>query len=156
MKYAHYDATTEKLLGWYDDDIHQTIPTPNFQVSESDWQSAIDQNANAVDPVGKTLFVKDFRTVEDRKLDKIQKVKALAQQKINTLAPEWKQRNATARALELVNIIATGGTLTTDEQAEKDTIDALWVQVKAIRAYSNTLETSVNADVNADISIGWP
>ena len=32
MKKAHYDETTQKLLGWYDTKIHKTIPTPNIGV----------------------------------------------------------------------------------------------------------------------------
>ena len=32
MKYAYYDKNG-KLLGWYDDEIHNNIPKPNIQVN---------------------------------------------------------------------------------------------------------------------------
>ena len=62
MKKVHYDVTTGKILGWYDTGIHTTIPTPNIEISEADWKIAIDNNANYIDVVNKSLSVKDFRT----------------------------------------------------------------------------------------------
>lgn len=60
MKYAHLEQDTNKLLGWYDDNIHSKIPTPNIEVSEKAWQEAININANCYED-GK-FIVKDFRT----------------------------------------------------------------------------------------------
>lgn len=60
MKYAHLEQDTNKLLGWYDDNIHSKIPTPNIEVSEKVWQEAININANCYED-GK-FIVKDFRT----------------------------------------------------------------------------------------------
>jgi len=65
MKYAHYNVTDGKLIGWYDSEIHTTIPTPNIEVSEVDWQVAIDNNYNYVDVTNNTLSKKDFRTVDE-------------------------------------------------------------------------------------------
>ena len=90
MKYAHYDEKNGELIGWYDSEIHGTyipevqekltidgevstayvagyydasnIPTPNIEVSEEDWQKAINESANYVDAKKKKLSVKDFRT----------------------------------------------------------------------------------------------
>lgn len=47
MKYAHIDQDNN-LIGWYDSDIHDNIPTPNVQVSEEQWLKAININANKV------------------------------------------------------------------------------------------------------------
>ena len=33
MKYAHLEENTNKLLGWYDDSIHKTIPTPKRPIN---------------------------------------------------------------------------------------------------------------------------
>lgn len=63
MKYAHLEEKTDKILGWYDDSIHQEIPTPNIEVSEEVWQEAVNINANCYED-GK-FIVKDFRTNEE-------------------------------------------------------------------------------------------
>lgn len=64
MKYAYIEGKTNKLLGWYSDDIHgvPNIPTPNIEVSDEEWQEAISINANCYEN-GK-FIVKDFRTIE--------------------------------------------------------------------------------------------
>ena len=61
MKIAHYEKITQKLLGWYDKDIHTTIPTPNIEVEDEVWQVAVSENANHVNLDG-TLDISDFRT----------------------------------------------------------------------------------------------
>ena len=63
MKYAHLEKETSKLLGWYDDKIHKTIPTPNIEVSDEVWQEAINQNANVYE--NNKFIVKDFRSDEE-------------------------------------------------------------------------------------------
>ena len=63
MKYAHLEEQTNKILGWYSDDIHSDIPTPNIEVTEEVWQEAININANCYEN-GK-FIVKDFRTLEE-------------------------------------------------------------------------------------------
>jgi len=67
-----------------------------------------------------------------------------------------KQLNATARTTELQDIKLSGGVLTTAEQVEMDSIKAIWVRVKALRAYGNFLESEVDVDINIDINNGWP
>lgn len=69
MKYAHIE--NNKILGWYSDDIHDIIPTPNIEVTEKVWQEALNINANCYEN-GK-FIVKDFRTdeeIEKQELDK--------------------------------------------------------------------------------------
>ena len=67
MKYAHMIDT--KLQGWYSDDIHSNIPTPNIEVTDEVWQEAININANCYEN-GK-FIVKDFRTAEEIRADEI-------------------------------------------------------------------------------------
>ncbi len=76
--------------------------------------------------------------------EKKQDVKNEANKRIVAVLPEWKQRNYTARSVELTEKIATGGTLTTDEQTELTNIKGLWAQVKDIRNKSDTLEASID------------
>ena len=63
MKYAHLEENTNKLLGWYSDDIHSEIPTPNIEVTEEVWQEALNINANCYE--NGEFIVKDFRTEEE-------------------------------------------------------------------------------------------
>ena len=44
MIYAHLDGNT--LLGWYDSNIHDTIPEPNIEVSQETWLEAVQSSAN--------------------------------------------------------------------------------------------------------------
>jgi len=76
MKYANYDKTTGKLLGWYDNEIHTTIPTPNIEVSEADWQTALENGYNFVDATKGTLGKKDFRTFPQLQTAKEQSIKS--------------------------------------------------------------------------------
>ena len=76
MKYAHYDETNGKLLGWYDKEIHKEIPTPNIEVNETDWQIAIDNNCNYVDADTNIMSIKDFRTFEQLQAVKLRELES--------------------------------------------------------------------------------
>jgi len=60
MKYAHIDSSN-KLLGWYSDDLHSTIPTPNVAVTDEQWQTSLDNNYNSINSDGSGSVV-DFST----------------------------------------------------------------------------------------------
>jgi len=75
MKYAHYEKTSGKLLGWYDDNIHTEIPTPNIEVSEEDWKIAISNGYNFVDANNTTVSKKDLRPLDQVKIDQKRLVK---------------------------------------------------------------------------------
>lgn len=60
MKYAHTD-TNGQIIGWYDTEVHATIPTPNISVSDEVWLSVLDNKHNKVNADGTTELV-DFRT----------------------------------------------------------------------------------------------
>ncbi len=63
MKYANIENGTNKLLGWYDKEIHLEIPTPNIEVTDEVWQEALNINANCYD--NDEFIIKDFRTPEE-------------------------------------------------------------------------------------------
>ena len=42
MKYVNYDKKTNEILGYYDDAIHENIPTPSVEISEEQWAKALD------------------------------------------------------------------------------------------------------------------
>lgn len=66
-------------------------------------------------------------------------VKAEAARRILSIAPEWRQRNATARGVELVNI-RIQREWTAEEQAEADALNGMWAAIKAIRTASDAIE----------------
>ena len=49
MKHVNYDAKTNEILGFYDDEIHESIPEPNIKISDEAWQQAISEGANFID-----------------------------------------------------------------------------------------------------------
>ena len=71
-KYAHINSDNI-LQGWYDSKIHNTIPTPNIEVTNEQWQNAINNNHNKINNNGSSEFV-DTETAEQ---------KAEAQNRIN-------------------------------------------------------------------------
>ena len=89
MKYAYIE--NNKILGWYDDDIHDIIPTPNIEVSDEQWKEAININANCYED--RKFIVKDFRTVEEIEKQRISSIKAKANELIEMVYPIYKQNN---------------------------------------------------------------
>ena len=65
MKYAHYDEKEKTILGYYDDEIHETIPTPNIEISDKDWLRALNENANSVDTKNKKLVRIEIKPKRD-------------------------------------------------------------------------------------------
>ena len=74
MKYAHLEENTNKLLGWYSDEIHSEIPTPKIEVSDEVWREAININANCYE--NGEFVVKDFRNNEEIKLANTERIKS--------------------------------------------------------------------------------
>jgi hypothetical protein len=72
MKYAHYDEKEKTLLGYYDDEIHDTIPTPNIEISDEDWLRALNENANSIDTKNKKLVRIETQPKQDE-LAKLEK-----------------------------------------------------------------------------------
>ena len=74
MKYTHLEQDTNKILGWYSDEIHSKIPTPNIEVVEKVWQEAININANCYE--NGEFIVKDFRSNEEIELANTERIKS--------------------------------------------------------------------------------
>ena len=90
MKYAHIE--NNKILGWYSDDIHDIIPTPNIEVSDEVWQEAININANCYE--NGEFIVKDFRTDEELEEARVQNINSYTQSFITKKYPLEKQSSA--------------------------------------------------------------
>lgn len=82
MKYVNYDKNTGRIIGYYDDTIHQNIPKPNIPISEKQWQEAINNNYNFIDVTNNTFGKKDFRTLEELKTSLVNSLKSKIQSKI--------------------------------------------------------------------------
>ena len=85
-----------------------------------------------VDPVAETVT----DSPAPRPID----IKAEALRRILAIAPDWKQRNLIAQAAEFAIKLAEGGTLTAAEQDKRAAGEAIWSQIKSIRAASDELE----------------
>ena len=92
MKYVHLEENTNKILGWYDLEIHSEIPTPNIEVTDKVWQEAINTNANCYEK-GKFIF-KDFRTDDEIEKDRVSSINAYTQSFITKKYPLEKQSSA--------------------------------------------------------------
>lgn len=90
MKYAYLDKEN-KILGWYDDDIHDIIPTPNIEVNDEVWQKAININANCYE--NGEFIVKDFRTPEEILQRELQIKLAEATQYLKDTGWIWEKFN---------------------------------------------------------------
>ena len=92
MKYANIENRTNKLLGWYDKEIHSKIPTPNIEVTDEVWQEALNINANCYE--NGEFIRKDFRTDEQREQQRIQDINSYTQSFIYSKYPQPKQSSA--------------------------------------------------------------
>ena len=93
MKYANIENGTNKLLGWYDKEIHLEIPTPNIEVTDEVWQEALNINANCYE--NGEFIRKDFRTDKQREQQRIQEIETKCNQVIEAVYPIYKQINIT-------------------------------------------------------------
>jgi len=66
MKQAHVDDNGQ-ILGWYDPEIHNSIPEPNIQVTEEIWQNAINNSHNTI--IDGVTSLADHRTIEQKAKD---------------------------------------------------------------------------------------
>lgn len=66
-------------------------------------------------------------------------VKAEAARRILAIAPEWKQRNMTARGVELLSLGRENWSQTDIDEAAA--MQVVWSRIKAVRAASNALES---------------
>ena len=93
MKYANIENGTNRLLGWYDKEIHLEIPTPNIEVTDEVWQEALNINANCYE--NGEFILKDFTTYEQREQQRVQEIESRCNQVIEAVYPIYKQINIT-------------------------------------------------------------
>lgn len=102
MKFAHLNQ--EQVIGWYDPEIHSNIPTPNIEVSDSEWQICVDNNYNAY--VNGEFCQKDFSTPAEKNESRVIELRGkLMQTDYKDLpsydkrdTPEWQELMAQRQA----------------------------------------------------------
>ena len=87
MKYAHIDENN-KLLGFYDNEVHSEIPEPKIQLTKEQWQNALDNNHNKINSDG-TSETFDFRTDEEKASDQA-RIDELAQKETDKASGKAK------------------------------------------------------------------
>lgn len=89
MKYAHLDKDN-MVIGWYDDNHHKNIPSPNIKVDEKVYSKAKDITSNCFYENGSFIY-KDSRTDEDIEKERIFSIKAKCGEIIkNKYSIEWQ------------------------------------------------------------------
>lgn len=118
--------------------LHDAIRKAGHGLREENgvWIASDDQAVQAI--------IDGFDPLADMQAKKIAAVKDEARRRILLVIPDWKQANLTARAAELAKLRSERA-WTAEEQAEWDAGQALWDQVKAIRAASDRVEADVMA-----------
>lgn len=89
-----------------------------------------------IDTVWTSTFEVVELTSEEQELKRVSEIKRKAESLILDIAPEYKQRNILARALELSEIVDK----TPEQQEEVRQIYALWGRIKTICETSNQAE----------------
>lgn len=88
---------------------------------------------------------------------RLEDIKGYAGRLILQRFPDWKQRNMIAFSLDLERRLRRGETPSAAEQAQMNTIDSIWVWVKAVRSYSDTLEQRfLNGEDIHPEAADWP
>lgn len=103
----------------------------------------------------------DLKNNLNKKISKLpERIKEIAGQKILDIAPEWKQRNMLAGAIDLVEV---NGSRSQDQNDKLQEYQDIWTRVESIRAYSDALEADVAEAIASggnpeliDIESGWP
>lgn len=127
------------------------------------WKYGDSVNFTIVDGVLKEFSGADIPTIDEIEVINneyehyllVLDINNTAYNKIINIAPEYMQMNMTARSAELLEKIIEGGTLSEEEEAEREYIRSIWDRVKALRAHAKYLKSEVEAGNNPDINTGW-
>jgi len=65
LKYYAHIGPDNRLLGYYTDDLHDTIPTPNIELTHEQWLTSLNNNYNVINSDGSGSVV-DFSTDEEK------------------------------------------------------------------------------------------
>ena len=128
MKYVHYDGNS-KILGYYDSEIHENIPTPNVEISEEQWVKALDMGATHIDP--KTL--ESSIKIEEPPIEKLREAKTAE-------LAAWTHSMGDSCKINLKDfgVINGGYRYLLNVEAMIDIFDSL--EIRAFRMYDNSMK----------------
>ena len=128
MKYVHYDGNS-KILGYYDSEIHESIPAPNVEINEEQWAKALDIGATHINPKTREPSIK----IEEPDISE------LKQAKLNELAA-WVNAMGESCKVEIKDFGAVNGgyKYLLNIEAMIDIFDSL--EVRGFRMYDNTMK----------------
>lgn len=147
---SNYINNNKELLGIGENQVYMTQAEFEAYKAEhhhyyTEWQTGI------LNPENKTKKIKEIKAEAQKRI-----VEPMGYNVHDVEAWAAKQINLTARFSELQDNLRINGSWTPQEQGEYTALTGLWAKVKAIRNYSNQLETYINSGINVDIYSGWP
>ena len=114
MKYAYYNNDTGQLIGFYDDEIHESIPEPNIELTDEQWQEAVDNHYNFVDVDSGTISTQDFRTLDQVKTSQKALINSAAHNEIiagfssDALGDAYMYQSEETDQLNLIGMVMAG------------------------------------------------
>lgn len=129
MKYVNYDKKTNEILGYYDDAIHENIPTPNVEISDEQWAKALDMGATHIDPKTLATSIK----IEEPPIEQLREAKTAE-------LAAWTHSMGDSCKINLkgFGLINGGYRYLLNVEAMIDTFDSL--EIRAFRMYDNTMK----------------
>lgn len=147
MKKAHINENNQ-LLGWYDEEIHTSIPAPNIEVTEEVWQHAIDNNHNKVNADGTTESA-DFRTEADvfgeAKTEKIKLIDSTTASDIELIVGDNNKQKDLLATYNYLLEQKLDSAITPEVTALMNSIKEKWFAVKLLKEEGNAREAQVQA-----------
>lgn len=129
MKYVNYDKKSNEILGYYDRNIHNTIPEPNIEVDDEQWNYALKISATHIDPKTKEFSQKIIEPP----------IEQLREAKTAELAA-WTHLMGDSCKINLKDfgLINGGYRYLLNVEAMIDTFDSL--EIRAFRMYDNSMK----------------
>lgn len=129
MKHVNYDKKSNEILGYYDRNIHNTIPEPNIEVDDEQWNYALKISATHIDPKTKEFSQKITEPT----------IEQLKEAKTAELA-RWTHSMGDSCKISLKDfgVINGGYRYLLNVEAMIDTFDNL--EIRAFRMYDNSMK----------------
>lgn len=74
MIYVNYNENTREIKGFYDDEINDFIPEPNFKISKEEHKAALSINANYVTDEMRLIYKERELSIDELKVNKLAEI----------------------------------------------------------------------------------
>lgn len=103
MIYVNYDEVSREIKAYYDDEINEFIPEPNFTISEKEHSQALSINANYVTNELRLIYKEKELSIDELKELKLNELESLKSSAENAdILYKDKLYQADAKAKELL------------------------------------------------------